>query len=464
MNKVNDPIGKWFLLAALVMLLVGLFLGVMAAHSYIIPDFWKDLVSFHVLRPMHVSSVMFWILLGATGAVYSGLQQLGMVKPSTAIGRWQLLLWLIAIVGVFYAYFHGDLGGREYWEFNPLFALPVAAAWLLFIFNFIRVARTIKSWPVYVWMWMTGLVFFLFSFTENYLWLFDYFRESFVKDTTIQWKANGSLVGAWNQLIYGTAFYLMDKISQDDKVAFSKMSFTMYFLGLFNLMFNWGHHVYTLPTDAYVRYVGYAVSMTEWIFFIRIVYNWKNQLNDIRKHYHYFPYRFLMASEFWVCINMGQAILMSIPALNLYTHGTHVTVAHAMGTTIGINSMILLAACFEFLDVKCTTDYARNRLMNSAFWVTQGALFLFWLSLNIAGIKKGIWQMHFPEQNFSMMMDGIKGWFYVFVYSGSVLLLSIGTIAIVLLKNYITCWIKQQKSSSKSSSTVHSPAKYITTS
>jgi nitric oxide reductase subunit B len=36
------------------------------------------------------------------------------------------------------------------------------------------------------------------------------------------------------------------------------------------------------------------------------------------------------------------AIIISLPALNLITPGTHVTVGHAMGTTIGINGMILL--------------------------------------------------------------------------------------------------------------------------
>ena len=40
---------------------------------------------------------------------------------------------------------------------------------------------------------------------------------------------------------------------------------------------------------------------------------------------------------------------MSIPAFNLYTHGTQITVVHAMGTTIGINTMIVLAGVFYCL-------------------------------------------------------------------------------------------------------------------
>ena len=49
---------------------------------------------------------------------------------------------------------------------------------------------------------------------------FPYFRQHFIADMTIQWKVNGSLVGAINQIIYGVAFYLMEKISGDEKSSY----------------------------------------------------------------------------------------------------------------------------------------------------------------------------------------------------------------------------------------------------
>ncbi len=235
-----------------------------------------------------------------------------------AIVQWGL--WIVAIIGIMRSYFIKDFGGKEYWEFNPVWALPIAIAWILFLVNFYQLVKKIKNWPVYIWMWMTGILFFLFTFSENYLWMFPYFREHFITDMTIQWKVNGSLVGSWNQILYGTAIFLMDKISNSKSTGTSKLAFLMYFLGLFNLMFNWGHHIYTLPTEKYIRYIGYIVSMTEWMFFIKIIFDWRASLNTIQKHYHYFPYRFLMAADIWVALNMGQAILMSIPAINKYTH------------------------------------------------------------------------------------------------------------------------------------------------
>jgi nitric oxide reductase subunit B len=174
------------------------------------------------------------------------------------------------------------------------------------------------------------------------------------------------------------SFFLMEKISGNKSIARSKMSYFMYFLGLFNLMFNWSHHIYTLPTEKYIRYVGYLVSMTEWVIFLRIIWTFRSTIESVRKHRNLISYRFLIAADVWVFLNLFMALLMSVPAINLYTHGTHITVAHAMGTTIGINSMILLGVmafalnCNEF-------SLKQTRLISYSFWLLQFSLLFFGL-------------------------------------------------------------------------------------
>ncbi len=429
----RDQTGIKYYLLALVLLLCGLCFGVLAAQSYIAPGWLKDVIGFTQLRPLHVSSVMFWILLGASGTVYASLQVLkpGAIRSSLAGLQWYL--WIVAIAGIFFSYFNGDFGGREYWEFPQHWSLLILAAWALMALNYFSVICAMKSPPVYIWMWGTGIAFFLFIFIENYLWLIPYFRENFIRDTTIQWKVNGALVGCWNQMIYGSSFFLMEKISGNKDAAKSKMAFAMYFLGLFNLMFNWSHHIYTLPVAPYVRYIGYVVSMTEWVILLRIIYSFRSSLSDVKKHYHHFSYRFLMAADFWVFLNLAMALLMSIPAVNLYTHGTHITVAHAMGTTIGINTMILLALIFE----EVLPDTGRKRTlhtMNFWFYAAQLSLLVFWLSLITAGVRKGIWQMQNSGMQHAEIMTRLRGVFMIFNVSGVLLLLSLGVIAVYLFR------------------------------
>lgn len=420
--KINN--GKLFLTTALLLLGVALCLGILSAITYLYPYFLKEELGFSALRPLHVSTAIFWILLGATGCIYYCVEEYTQLKSNKTIAIVQWGLWIVAITGIIICYTRHEFGGREYWEFNTIWAIPILIAWILFMINIIPLLSTIKKWPVYFWMWFTGILFFLFTFLENYLWTIPYFRENFILDMTIQWKVNGSLVGAWNQILYGTAFYLMDKFDNKKTIGGSKLAFFMYFLGLFNLMFNWGHHIYILPTEKYIRYIGYLVSMTEWVFFLKIIWNWKQEIDTTRILNKVYSYKFIAATNIWVFLNMGQAILMSIPALNLYTHGTHITVAHAMGTTIGINSMILLASCFTFLQGD-QPENSRTKRLNIAFWMLQLSLFVFWTTLNWAGLKKGIWQLDSHQSSFSEMMLNLQLQFQIIFIAGCGILVSL---------------------------------------
>ncbi len=437
MNPINGTgIWKWFALFSLLMLFLGLNFGVLAAHSYTAPGLWKETLGFIKLRPLHVTTVVFWILTGATAALYFSMQELGM-----KINRWlatiQIICWITAITGIIYSYLNGEFGGREYWEYPPVWSLPVLMAWLIMVYQYVAGIRNIDRKPVYIWMWGTGLCFFVFVFLENYLWAFGSMRADFIRDTTIQWKVNGSLVGCWNQIIYGTSFYLMEKISGDGSPARSRLAVSMYFLGLFNLMFNWSHHIYTLPTAMYVRYIGYFVSMTEWIIFLRIIWNFRSSLAETRKHLHLLSFRFLMAADYWVLLNLLMALLMSVPVINVYTHGTHITVAHAMGTTIGINTMILLGV-FAYAVERKGVSVKQRKWMTGSWLAVQFSLLVFWFSLIVAGILKTKWQLEEPEILHTEIMERSIPVFRLFSYSGSVMLFAFSVIITIYIRNLLS--------------------------
>lgn len=424
--------GTWLLRLALLLLFLGLFFGFLASFAYRLTDAKSGILGFLTLRPLHVSSAYFGVVLGGLACVTLAIQKETVKRISFNLLKIHLFLWLIALVGIFYSYFTGDFGGREYWEFKPIWALPILISYFVFLLFYLKNAGSYKNWPVYKWMWFTGIVFFSFIFMENYLWIFPYFKEHLMADMTIQWKVNGSIVGAVNQMIYGLAFYLMTKISGDEKMGQSKLAFAMYFLGLFNLMFNWGHHIYILPTDRYIHHISYIVSMTEWIILIRIFYNWNQQLKENRTHYYFFPYRFLMAADYWVIINLTIALFMSIPAFNLYTHGTQITVVHAMGTTIGINTMMVLAGAFYFIKPAFESLKALKR-MSMVFWISQITLFLFLATLTGMGIQRALWQAGITEGVFGQMMQNSRPWMIGFIITGTLLFVSLGSVVLYLI-------------------------------
>lgn len=439
----NKPLttSKLFLVAGLLLLAVGILFGLVGALQYIIPGLFKKYLSFERIRPLHVSSVVFWIIFGAMGGVLTYLQEhTGKKLYSALLLKIQFTIFCLSILAILVSYSFGVFGGREYWEFHPLLALPIAIGWVLFLVNFLKSMGSFRKQPVYVWMWLTGVIFFLFTFAESYLWVFPYFRNNVVNDMTIQWKSYGSMVGSWNMLIYGSSIFLMDKISNTKTYGHSTIAFVLYFTGLFNLMFNWGHHIYTLPTHAYVKHISYAVSMTELFILGRIIYLWRASLSTAKKHFYSFSYRFLAAADVWIFLTLLLAIFMSVPAINVYTHGTHITVAHTMGATIGINSFLLLAFGFDILNDTCRTFEPYKKMFTTGYWLTNISLFTFWISLIIAGVIKAQWQMSISQVPFSSMMQQLKPFFIGFFISGCFLVTGFIMIIYPLLINQLACY------------------------
>ena len=65
-NKLTIP----FFILALSLLAFGLLFGLLGALEYVIPGFSKNFLSFEKIRPLHVSSAVFWILT----AIFAGLK------------------------------------------------------------------------------------------------------------------------------------------------------------------------------------------------------------------------------------------------------------------------------------------------------------------------------------------------------------------------------------------------------
>ena len=428
----------FFVVAGLFMLILGAFIGCLSSLVYIIPDFLKEYIPFNQLRPMHITSVISWIILTATGGVYFYLGRVEKIKLySTKLATVHFIIFIVIAFGIAGSYLTNQMGGREYLVFNPLLMLPILLGWFLFAVNYFKsVVNTIKNWPVYLWMFAVGIIFMMFHLSESNFWIFDHFRDDYIRDVTVQWKSYGSFVGSWNMLVYGTAMFLMTKIRNDVNIARGRTTFFFFFLGLTNLMFGWAHHTYIIPTLPWVRYVAYGISMTEWIIFIKIVYSWSKSLTKKDKQEYSMVYRFILASDFWVFVNLVMALLMSIPALNYFSHGTHITVAHSMGTTIGINTCVLFASV-SFIVTKVNGKDMFNRSKKIVFYLFNLSLLIFWVALIAMGVFKIIWEANNPDGQVGVMHAESSTYYAIFIVAGSLLFICIFLIAYPMIKALI---------------------------
>jgi nitric oxide reductase subunit B len=287
--------------------------------------------------------------------------------------------------------------------------------------------------PAYLWMWATGILFYFITMTEAQLWLLPYFNNNIVRDLTIQWKALGSMVGSWNMLVYGTGMYIMEAITKDKMVSRSKTAYFFYFLSLTNLMFNWGHHTYIVPSSPLVKEISYIISMTELLFIGKIIFTWRQSYLAAKMNYHYLPFRILSTGDLWVLLNLILAVSISIPAINRYTHGTHITVAHAMGTTIGINTMLLLGSIFFIVDqINPGTLKKLKKYFSFSMRLLNVSLMVFWVSLLISGVIKSMDVQR--KDAFAVIMQDLQPYFKIFTGSGILVMLGLFLILIPLVK------------------------------
>lgn len=427
----TDKYPLYFIYIGLISLLFGLLCGLLAGFQYITPSFIKEILPFNALRPLHTLFVVSWILLSAIGGIYY------YIKPRNLL-LIKVHFWLFVFtgIGIIISYLLKNFAGKEYLEFPSYFYFPIVVGWILFGINYYKtMLPSFKNWPVYFWMWATGIIFMIYHFTEAHLWLLPYFRDHFIQNISLQWKSGGSYVGSWNMLVYGTALFVMSKISNDESYAKSKKAFFFYFLGLTNLMFGWAHHIYIIPTAPWIRYLAYAISMTEWIILFSIIYDWKKSLSKEKKIKFSLAYKLILLADFWVFLNIILALLISIPSINLFTHGTHITVAHSMGTTIGINTMILLSSIAFIIEYENKFTFISEKRIRNGIKIFNISFLLFWVSLLLMGIKKGYWTFFSKNESFSQLQDSLHWIYILFVIFGLGILVGLYIIVFEYLKN-----------------------------
>lgn len=141
----------------------------------------------------------------------------------------------------------------------------------------------------------------------------------------------------------------------------------------------------------------------------------------------------------WILVNPVPAILISVPSINLYTHGTPITVAHVMGASIGINSMTLMAMITDVMSHTCRSLRPYRNQMTVGLMTANISLIAIAAALTMAGIKGSQWQMGDRAVPFSVIMHDSILYLYLYVIAGVVLFAGIWLRIYPLLKTALIC-------------------------
>ena len=339
-------------LIAMAITLLGGILSALYSVPALAPSFQSIGLDLRQLQPIHTAFAAAWIFLGGVAVVHRWLQDHGGV--ATAGDRWRLRIqvgsWAIAGLGILVTLAMGIGSGREYVGFHPVFSVFILLGWICFVWNFFRVAGPdFFERPLYLTMWGVGMLFFVVTFVEQHLYLLPSFFGNPVQDLQVQWKATGTLVGSFNLFVYGSIIYIGERISRDARYGHSRLAYALFAVSLLNSFTNFAHHSYHLPQDHIVKWISFVVSMLEITILCRAVYELWRLVNTTDEQAFCAARGSFAASKYWTVFILLSSVLISIPPLNALIHGTYVVTGHAMGATIGIDTMILLGAVIWIL-------------------------------------------------------------------------------------------------------------------
>jgi len=355
----GDPVRQFatitFIRGGLIAVAVTVLFGVLGAFYSVpalAPTFQSVGLDMRQLRPIHTAFASAWMFLGGVAVVHRWLQDHG--GMATEADRWrlriQVLSWAIAGVGILTTLMLRIGSGREYVGFHPVFSVFIAVGWLCYTWNFFRIAgpRFFER-PIYLTMWGVGMIFFLVTFTEQHLYLLADFFANPTQDLQLQWKATGTLVGSMNLFVYGSMIYIGERISRDTRYGHSRLAYALFGVGLLNSFTNFAHHSYHLPQDELVKWISFVVSMMEISILCRAMWDLWGLVRKSEDRAFCAARGSFGASKYWTICILLSSVLISIPPLNALIHGTYAVTGHAMGATIGIDTMVLLGAIIWIL-------------------------------------------------------------------------------------------------------------------
>lgn len=377
------------LLLAAACFLAALGAGVLAGAFTAWPPAVGRAVTLHAVQPLHTTLALAWIFLGCVALV--GLYGADGSLRSLQVSRLQLAATLLFVAGALAGIAQGRFSGREYLTWPPSVSIPLLGSFAL---NLVAVLfawrRLVEHSGEAAWLLLTGAVLLPAGLVEAHLYLLDTVAANPGRDLAIQWHALDTIIAAWIVILYGIGMLLLPPGTKPVRAGW------LFTLAVIGILLDFGHHNYPSPQAHLIKIVSFTATMLGAVSFLR-------HLRAVRRSAAAGDRlaRCLRHIELWTLFAVGTGILLAVPPVNLYAHGTYVIVAHTMGSIIGVNSLLIVVAGLVWSGFAARLSPALLR-WNGVF------LLVFCAALGGLGVAEGIVRI---DQDFLAWNIALRPWY-----------------------------------------------------
>ena len=436
MKYQSQKIAYWYFLAAMVLFANQVVFGLVGGYIYVDPNFLSETLPFNIVRMIHTSSLIVWLLLGFFGATYFLIPEESEREIfSTKLAYLQLIILLVGAGGAVVGYVFRIHEGREFLEYPLWVKLGIIVAALIFLFNVsmtvLKGRKTVITNVLLLGLW--GLaIFFLFSL---------YNPGNLALDKMYWWYVIHLWVeGVWELIMASILAFLLLKLLGVDREVVEKWVYVIAALALISGILGTGHHYYWIGTPGYWQWIGSIFGVLEVLpLFAMVLFAFSMVWKRGRDHPNKAALLWCLGTAVMAFFGAGVLGFMhTIHGINFYTHGTQITAAHGhlafFGAYVSLNLAIITYA-MPYLKGRAPYNQVWNM---TSFWLMNGGMAFMTFTLTFAGVL----QSHLQRVNGEYYMDvqdQLGLFFWMRLGSGCIVVIG------ALLFIYATFWPRHEE-------------------
>lgn len=353
----------------------GLFDGLGTERMKILP--------FQSIRSVHTATAVIWVVgMWMSGALYASLLLGGYEKRwHRPVTYFSLIILTISVVGTLigvYASIRGWLGsawsligseGTEYLEMGRLWRVGIAigfVCWTIVLTSVLRSAQT--RWKPLLNLLILNSIGITAAFFASFLYRPD--SHWVIIDFWRWWVVHHWVEGIFTffqLLVMGWFFAGLRLVTKEEVTKSLYLEGTLVLLAGFLAI---GHHYWWVGEPTLWIGIGSVFSTLEVLPLFLLLSSAMRTLKSgaARETQHRLPLNFFIASAFWQFIGSGiLGLLINLPIINYFEHGTFLTVAHGHASFFGAFGFLALGMML-YAARHAKFDGWNERRLKASFW------------------------------------------------------------------------------------------------
>ena len=391
-DQSTAPLVFVFFCCAFVWLIVASAAGLVSSIKLHEPDWLAGYawLTFGRIRSIHLNAVAYgWTPMAGLGVALFVIPRL--LKTELVGARFALLgaaLWNAALIAGVGSLAAGISDGLEWleipWQVDILFVVGGALIGVPLVLTLFR--RRVQH--LYVSVWYMGCA--LFWFPILFLVANMPYLHKGIEQATMNWWYGHNVLGLfYTPLALASIYYFLPKV-----IGRPIQSYNLSLLGFWGLAFFYGqvggHHLIGGPVPGWLVTLSIVQSV---MMIVPVVAFTVNQYQTLKGHLSAFRYsptlRFIGLGGLLYTLTSLQGSFEALRSINVVTHFTHYTVAHAHLGMYGFVSMVFFGSIYFIVPRITQREWPSKALISVHFWLVAVGITIYVVALSVGGWLQG---------------------------------------------------------------------------